>query len=127
MSYYRAPDHQNIVNLFIKYANTKKTSVISKPGFYGYLALKIAYPGWFIKEIKRQIRKDANLSEFIESAIEGILVDGMNAGVYKADGVKFTLKNHYGYSDNPDHKERTETSTTKTIVYRLATEQDVKK
>ena len=123
---YQAPDHENIMKLFIKYAGSKSTLSISKPGFFGYLALKIGYPGWLIKEIKRQVRKDENLAEFINSAIEGALLDGMNAGVFKEGGVKFTLKNQYGYADNPEHNEHSESATVKSINYRPATKEDVK-
>jgi len=123
---YHAPDHENIMKLFIKYANAKSTLSISKPGFFSYLALKIGYPGWLIKEIKRQVRKDLNLAEFIDSAIEGSLLDGMNAGLYKEGGVKFTLKNQYGYADNPESNEHSEGSTAKTVAYRAATPEDVK-
>lgn len=123
---YQAPDHQNIMNLFIKYASSKKTLAISKPGFFAYLALNIGYPGWLLKEIKYQVRKDDNLAEFIESAIEGKLLDGMNAGIYKEAGIKFTLKNHFGYADNPEADDHSEGSTVKTIAYRPATQEDVK-
>ena len=123
---YHAPDHENIMKLFIKYASSKKTLAISKPGFFGYLALNIGYPGWLLKEIKRQVRKDENLAEFIDSAIEGKLLDGMNAGIYKEAGIKFTLKNQYGYADNPEHNEHSGSATVKSINYRAATKEDVK-
>lgn len=123
---YHAPDHENIMKLFIKYTGSKRTLSISKPGFFSYLALKIGYPGWLIKEIKTQVRKDLNLSEFIDSAIEGALLDGMNAGIYKEGGVKFTLKNQFGYADNPESNEHSESSTVKTVSYRAATQEDVK-
>lgn len=123
---YHAPDHENIMKLFVKYASAKSTLSISKPGFYSYLALKIAYPGWLIKEIKYQIRKDLNLAEFVDSAIEGTLLDGMNAGIFKEGGVKFTLKNQYGYADNPEADDHSEGATAKTVAYRPATNEDVK-
>lgn len=114
------------MKLFIKYAGAKSTLSISKPGFFSYLALKIGYPGWLIAEIKRQVRKDVNLKEFIDSAIEGHLVDGMNSGVLKEGAAKFTLKNQYGYADNPESNEHSESSSVKTVAYRAATKEDVK-
>lgn len=126
MAEYHAPDHQSIMNLFIKYAGSKKTLALSKPGFFSYLALRIGYPGWLIREIKIQVKRDLNLAEFINSAIEGSLVDGMNAGIYKEGGVKFTLKNHFGYADNPEGDEHSEGATSRTVVYRPATLADVK-
>jgi len=114
------------MKLFIKYATAKSTLAISKPGFFSYLALRIGYPGWLIKEIKKQVRKDMYLTEFIDSAIEGSLLDGMNAGLYKEGAAKFTLKNHYGYADNPEGDEHSEGATAKTVAYRAAVPEDVK-
>lgn len=123
---YHAPDHESIMKLFIKYSQSKSTMAISKPGFFSYLALKIGYPGWLIKEIKKQVKRDENLSEFIDSAIEGSLLDGMNGGLYKDSAIKFTLKNHYGYADNPEGDEHSEGATARTVAYRPATLEDVK-
>ena len=124
---YHAPDHNNIVTLFVKYANSKATMALSLPGFYSYLALKIGYPGWLIKEIKRQVKLDENLNEFVMSAIEGTLVDGMNAGLFKEGAVKFTLKNHHGYVDNPDVDMHSKGAKAKTVVYRAAGPADKQK
>lgn len=118
---YQAPDHQNIINLFIKYVEAKSTLTISKPGFYSYLALRIGYPGWLLKEIKRQVRLDEHLGEFIDTSIEGILLDGMNSGLYKEAGIRFTLKNHYGYKDNPEDTDGQNTQAVKTVVFKTIT------
>lgn len=113
---YQAPDYDNIVKLFNLYQEDTKTHVVSLLGFRAWMLNHMKYPAWMVKELNKQINKDANLRYHINTIAEANMVQSATLGLYKSDVAKFILKNSYGYQDTPD-THASSGATTKQITF----------
>jgi len=121
-----AQDYNQITALFDKYIKHKKSRVLTHAGFWRFLILEHAMPAWIVKQLKRQVHLDPNLSFHIDTVIEDHILTGALTGVLKESSCKLVLKNKFGYQESPEALDTTESQKVKTVTYRAATLDDVK-
>jgi hypothetical protein len=118
-------DYHQIVALFDKYRENKKTRVLSHVGFWRYLLTEHNMPAWIVKNLKTQVKRDPNLSFHLDTIIEDHILTGSLTGTLKEASCKLVLKNKFGYVENVEQTDEGKAATTKAITYRQATVEDV--
>ena len=120
-----AADYRQIIALFDKYINHKKTRVMTQAGFWRYLLLEQQIPAWLTKQLKKQVKLDPNLTFHINTVIEDHILTGALTGTLKESSCKLLLKNQFGYEENPGVVDEAAPMATKQVTYRPATQADV--
>ncbi len=121
-----APDYNQITSLFDKYIKHKKSRVLTHAGFWRFLLLEHAVPAWIVKQLKRQVKLDPNLSFHIDTVIEDHILTGALTGTLKESSCKLVLKNRFGYEESPTVVDAEIAQKVKHVTYRAATQEDVK-
>ena len=119
-------DYNQIVQLFDKFREHKKTRVLSMIGFWRFLLQEQNLPAWLVRQLKKQVKMDPNLSFHLNTFVEDFVLTGALTGTLKESMCKLVLKNSYGYEENPSVVDDTSTAATAQISYRQATLEDVK-
>jgi len=122
-----AQDYNQIIALFNKYSEHKKTRVMTHVGFWKFLLTDQSLPAWLVKQLKRQTKLDPNLAFHIDTVIEDHILTGSLTGVLKESSCKLILKNKFGWEENPVKLDADTTVTTRQVTYRQATQEDVAK
>ena len=120
-----ATDYHQIVNLFNKYIEHKKSRVLTMVGFSKYLLKEHEMPAWLVRNLRLQIKFDPNLSFHLNMVLEDFIVTGMLTGTIKESGAKLILKNQFGYVENPDANSHETDAKIKQITYRPAVLEDI--
>lgn len=121
----QAPDYHQIVALFNKYIEHRKSRVLTMVGFSKYLLQDHAMPAWLVRNLKRQIKYDPNLSFHLGTVLEDFIVTGMLTGTLKESASKLILKNKFDYQESPDTVGEGHEAKIKQIVYRPAEITDI--
>ncbi len=119
-----AENYYQIVSLFEKYMNDKASRVLTMVGFFKYMLVKHNMPAWLVKNLKKQIKFDPNLSFHLNTILEDYIVTGMLTGTLKESGAKLILKNKFDYQESPTVLEESTDAKIKQIVYRPAVLED---
>lgn len=120
-------DYHQILTLFDKYMNDKKTRTVTHVGFYKFMLTTLQIPAWIVKDLKRQIKQDPRLKFHLDTIIEDFLLTGALTGTLKEGAVKLVLKNKFGYEENPAPSDDHSANVTRQVTYRAATKEDAVK